>query len=97
MYRNNKGKNVLLKRRRKVLRDNIQGVTKASIRRLARRGGVKRINGLVYESVRNVLREFLRNVISDAIIYTEHAKRKTVFAMDVVYALKRRGRTLYGF
>uniref|UniRef100_A0A915ESP8 Histone H4 n=1 Tax=Ditylenchus dipsaci TaxID=166011 RepID=A0A915ESP8_9BILA len=27
----------------------------------------------------------------------QHAKRKTVTAMDVVYALKRQGRTLYGF
>jgi len=26
-----------------------------------------------------------------------HARRKTVTAMDVVYALKRQGRTLYGF
>ncbi|ODM87535.1 Histone H4 [Orchesella cincta] len=33
----------------------------------------------------------------DAVTYTEHAKRKTVTAMDVVYALKRQGRTLYGF
>ena len=53
------------KRHRKVLRDNIQGITKPAIRRLARRGGVKRISGLT--------------------------------AMDVVYALKRQGRTLYGF
>ena len=29
------------KRHRKVLRDNIQGITKPAIRRLARRGGVK--------------------------------------------------------
>ena len=34
-----------------VLRDNIQGITKPAIRRLARRGGVKRISGLVYEEV----------------------------------------------
>uniref|UniRef100_A0A8C4UEK2 Histone H4 n=1 Tax=Falco tinnunculus TaxID=100819 RepID=A0A8C4UEK2_FALTI len=34
------------KRHRKVLRDNIQGITKPAIRRLARRGGVKRISGL---------------------------------------------------
>lgn len=72
---------------RKVLRDNIQGITKLAIRRLARRGGVKRISGLI----------FLENVIRDAVMYTEHARRKTVTAMDVVYALKRRGRTLYGF
>jgi len=64
------------KRHRKVLRDNIQGITKPAIR---------------------VLKVFLENVIRDAVTYTEHAKRKTVTAMDVVYALKRQGRTLYGF
>jgi histone H4 len=61
------------KRHRKVLRDNIQGITKPAIRRLARRGGVKRISGLIYVETRGVT------------------------AMDVVYALKRQGRTLYGF
>uniref|UniRef100_A0A452ZBC4 Histone H4 n=1 Tax=Aegilops tauschii subsp. strangulata TaxID=200361 RepID=A0A452ZBC4_AEGTS len=40
------------KRHRKVLRDNIQGITKPAIRRLARRGGVKRISGLIYEETR---------------------------------------------
>ncbi|XP_018430543.1 PREDICTED: histone H4-like [Nanorana parkeri] len=69
-----------------------------AIRRLARRGGVKRISGLIYEETRGVLKVFLENVIRDAVTYTtEHAKRKTVTAMDVVYALKRQGRTLYGF
>ena len=68
-----------------------------AIRRLARRGGVKRISGLIYEETRGVLKVFLENVIRDAVTYTEHARRKTVTAMDVVYALKRQGRTLYGF
>uniref|UniRef100_A0A671MUN2 Histone H4 n=1 Tax=Sinocyclocheilus anshuiensis TaxID=1608454 RepID=A0A671MUN2_9TELE len=58
------------KRHRKVLRDNIQGITKPAIRRLETRG---------------VLKVFLESVIRDAV------------AMDVVYALKRQGRTLYGF
>ena len=44
-----------------------------------------------------IVQVFLENVIRDAVTYTEHAKRKTVTAMDVVYALKRQGRTLYGF
>jgi histone H4 len=39
----------------------------------------------------------LSQVIRDSVTYTEHAKRKTVTALDVVYALKRSGRTLYGF
>ncbi|UYV82584.1 hypothetical protein LAZ67_22000049 [Cordylochernes scorpioides] len=59
-----------------------------------REGGVKRISGLIYEETRGVLKVFLENVIRDAVTYTEHAKRKTVTAMDVVYALKRQG---YGF
>ena len=121
------------KRHRKVLRDNIQGITKPAIRRLARRGGVKRISGecclllrlrcgiqqhqvvvpyslhgkhrtvlltcavlthatgLIYEETRGVLKVFLENVIRDAVTYTEHARRKTVTALDVVYALKAPG------
>ena len=85
------------KRHRKIVRDNIQGITKPAIRRLARRGGVKRISGLMYEETRGVLKTFLENVAKDSVTYTEHARRKTVTALDVVYALKRQGKTLYGF
>ncbi|KAM6065057.1 LOW QUALITY PROTEIN: histone H4-like [Theristicus caerulescens] len=81
------------KRHRKVLHNNIQDITKPAIRRLARRGGVKCISGLIYEETHSVLKVFLEN---DAITYTKHAKRKTVTAMDVV-ALKHQGHTLYGF
>lgn len=83
------------KRHRRYLRDNIQGITKPAIRRLARRGGVKRVSGLVYDEARGVLRTFLEETISDAVTYSDHARRKTVTAQDVLYALKRRGRQLY--
>ena len=83
------------------MRDNIQGITKPAIRRLARRGGVKRISAMIYEETRGVLKTFLEGVIRDAVTYTEHAKRKTVTSLDVVYALKRQGRKylwlLWGF
>ncbi|KAF9594377.1 hypothetical protein IFM89_030979 [Coptis chinensis] len=59
------------KKNRKVLRDNIQGITKSAIRRLARRGGVKHISGMIYEETKGT--------------------------MDVVYALKRQGRTQSNF
>ncbi|XP_019236119.1 PREDICTED: histone H4-like isoform X1 [Nicotiana attenuata] len=68
-----------------------------AIHRLARRGGVKRISGLIYEETRGVLKILLENMIRDAVTYIEHARRNIVTAMDVVYALKRQGRTLYGF
>ena len=82
---------------KKALKETILGITKPAIRRLARRGGVKRISSLIYEETRNVIKSFLEKVVRDTITYTEHAKRKTVTALDVVYALKRQGRTLYGF
>lgn len=91
------GKGGMAHRHRKVLRDNIQGVTKGAIRRVARRGGVKRISGVVYEETRGVLKVFLDHVIEDAVTYMMHARRKTVTTSDVIYALKRQGKTLYGF
>ena len=50
----------------------------------------------VYEEVRRVLKMFLADVVQDAVIYCEHARRKTVSLMDVIYALRRKGRTVYG-
>lgn len=85
------------KRHRKVVKDAIDGITKPSLRRLARRGGVKRISGETYEDVRVALKQFLTKVVTDAAKYTEHARRNTVTAMDVLCALKRHGRHLYGF
>lgn len=44
------------------------GITKPAIRRLARRGGVKRISGLIYEETRGVLKIFLENVRYDFLL-----------------------------
>ncbi|KAK9272124.1 hypothetical protein L1049_002494 [Liquidambar formosana] len=52
-----------------------------------RRGGVKRINGLIYKETRGVLKIFLENVIRDAVTYTEHANKKTMTAIDVVESM----------
>ena len=71
--------------------------SRGGIRRLARRGGVKRIAGSIYDEVRTVLKSFLERVVVGAVAYTEYAKRKTVTAGDVVYSLRKQGRTLYGY
>ena len=91
------GKSYGAKRVKRTTKDVILGITKPAIRRLARRGGVKRISSSIYEETRIVLKNFLESVVRDAIVYTEHARRKTVIAMDIIYALKRQGRSLYGF
>jgi len=85
------------KRQKKTLKDNIRGITKPAVRRLARRGGVKRISGIMYEEVRGILKSFVEGVVRDSVSYTEYSKRTTVTALDVVYALRKRGRMLYGY
>lgn len=83
------------KHKRKKLRDNIQDITKFDFRRMARRGGVKRLSVTIYEESRGVLKVFLENIIRDTITITEHARRNTVMKNDVLYALAHQKRTLY--
>ena len=85
------------KRIKKVLRDNSRGVTKGSVRRLARRAGIKRLASLMTEEVRGVLKSFVEKVVADAVAYTEYSKKRTVTTGAVVAALKKRGRMLYGY
>ncbi|UKZ47285.1 hypothetical protein TrVGV298_001502 [Trichoderma virens] len=81
----------------KILKDNIQGITKPAIRRLARRGGVKRISAAVYDETRKALKDFLTGVLQDAVTYVDHRRAKTITLEDILHSLKRRGRTLYYF
>ena len=91
------GKGKINLKRKKFTKEIILGVTKPAIRRLARRGGVKRISANIYEECRGVLKNFMETVVKDSVTYTEHARRKTVTAMDVVYSLKRQGKMIYGY
>lgn len=69
------------KRHRKVLRDNIQGITKAAVKRLARRGGVKRMSGkdnLILEKIREILKEEMKKAIGQADTFREYHRKKTI-------------------
>ncbi|GKU00793.1 histone h4 [Fusarium langsethiae] len=92
------GKTVLGgKRRRKILRDSVHGVTKPAIRRLARRGGVKRISAGIYDDIRAALKARLESILQDCVIYVEYRNAKTVTVHDVIHSLSRMGRPLWGF
>ena len=82
---------------KKSNKEPILGITKPAIRRLARRGGVKRLSDLIYDESRNVLITFLLAwpVYVKASFNT--VVKNVVTAMDVVYALKCKGKTLYGY
>lgn len=76
-------------RHRKVLRDNIQGLTKPAIKRLLMRGGAERVSGLMYEEMRGVIKVRMENVVRDAVTFTEHARRKTVQVGDMQAAIEQ--------
>ncbi|KXX82073.1 Histone H4.2 [Madurella mycetomatis] len=91
------GGKVGAKRHRKIVKDCIRGITKPAIRRLARRGGVKRISAGIYDSIREALKSRLTMILRDCVTYTEYRNQKTVTVNDVIFALRRIGKPIYGF
>ncbi|QPC78415.1 hypothetical protein HYE68_009167 [Fusarium pseudograminearum] len=92
------GKTVLGgKRHRKILRDNIHGISMITSRRLARRGGVKRISAGIYDDIRAALKARLETILQNCVIYVEYRNAKTVTVQDVIHSLSRMGRPLWGF
>jgi hypothetical protein len=58
------GKGIPHRRQRggRLSSDAVKGITKGDLRRLARRGGVKRLSASIYEEARSALKSFLTEV-----------------------------------
>ncbi|KAJ7758291.1 histone H4 replacement-like protein [Mycena metata] len=87
-------------RRRRILHCSVWGEgvgTRPTIKRLARRGGVKRISGLMCEESRSYLQQYVQGLVQASAIHTGHSYRTTITAADVTHALRRSGTILYGF
>ena len=74
-----------------IYRDNICGISRPALQRLLRRAGVKRINNLVYEKLRDVMKNYMENIIKNIIVFVEHDKRKTIQKEDLAAALEMNG------
>lgn len=72
-------------------------VSGSDIRRLARRGGLKKISKPVVEQVRMILRIFLQNVIQDAFAYVTETGEKSVTVLEVMRALKKQAEFIDDF
>ena len=75
----------------------LKGVGKPAIRRLARRGGCKRISHTIYPAAREVMTEWLHETLQHVLTYTEYGGRATVRPTEVILALKRMGRPILGY
>ena len=72
-------------------------ISKPGLRRLCRRAGSTRVAHSVYEILTNLIVDWVKNIVKKCCVYTEHAGRKTVVCVDVIYALRRCGLMLYGY
>ncbi|KAJ7176223.1 histone H4 [Mycena crocata] len=75
----------------------LDGVTKPALRRLARRGGVKRALNPMYPDVRSAVKRYLEGLVRDTVLHTESRWSSTVSSADVVHAMRRSGKSLYGY
>lgn len=66
------------RRPRKVLRDNIQGLTKPVIKRLAHRAGITRLGGLIYQEVRGIIKVKLTELIKNMVTFALAEKMSTI-------------------
>ncbi|CAD7950516.1 unnamed protein product [Amoebophrya sp. A120] len=77
-----------------VVHDNL---CKSAIRRLARRGGVRRVSAKIYQPIRLAFQQWLEKVTEQTYILTSHQGRATVRTNEVINALKLQGKNIYGY
>lgn len=75
------------KKHRKVLRNNIDGMSKPMISRAARRAGVIRIEMGVYDSIRMLIKLFMEKLLKQVVLLVDYERKRTVsFEMvDMAY------------
>ena len=83
-------------RNKKIIKENVKAISKGSLRRLARRSGVKRMGMECFEELRKTIRNFVSKLVDDSCKYAEYAKRTTITVGDVVSACRNQGKPIYG-
>jgi len=86
------------RRHRRVLRDNIQGFKNPQIKRISLKAGVGQLSGMVYDEIKIYIKLFTETLVRNAVIFTEHSRRKTINVQDVLDSFERMtdGHKIYG-
>lgn len=66
-------------------------VRRSTIKRFARRSGIRVVGSSTYDATRKVIEEFLRKILRDALEIMIISRRKKLTHEDVVRALEARG------
>lgn len=75
-------------RRHRPLRNNVDGITKPAIKRLAQRAGIASLSGVVYEHTRYQMKAIMEHVLKSAVVHMEHDRRKTLMEKDIVHGIQ---------
>ncbi len=78
------------------LHDLLLGITDPAIKRLAKRGGIKRVSNQFCPEIRKLTNAFLSMLLQKSATYMESRRHKTMMAYDVIHALRLMGRPVYG-
>lgn len=81
-----------------ILRDNIEGITKPALQRLAYRAGIKQMSAKdkddFYAYSRGILHDHLDQVVRNSLIFMKNAKHSTLSSDHVRRALESMGRPI---
>lgn len=69
----------------------MEHITKPSITRLARRAGVKSLSEDCYNNIRNIVSDYLSDIIVAALVVNSEHNTKTLMAEDIYDALRLQG------
>lgn len=70
--------------KKKPLTNSIAGITVPSLRRLARRAGISRMQIPVYAKLRGILKDRLEEILYFSMIISNHRNGKTILLGDAV-------------
>jgi histone H4 len=71
-------------------------LSNAAMRVMGKRGACKRFAKSLYSAYRDFISNVLQQLITDAAVYTTHAKRKTITTVDFAHAIRHNNLMLYG-
>jgi len=84
--------------RRCYFTETIDRIKKPTIKRLARRAGVKRATDPLYsQAKRDCFKSHVEELVRGALLFAMHMGRNTVKLEDVLAMMKRRRSGMYGF
>lgn len=78
-------------RSRHTRREEHKGLTKPALKRLARRSGAKRVNGMVYDELRTITENYMEKILHDVAVLLEYSGHTTAAPKHLYTAMKLRG------